>query len=84
VLDFCEAGDQAPGPYDILASRHSLERLKAGLEVMPTKTRTILLAQRLDGMTYSQIAEQQGLSQSAVEKHIARAMLFLQQWMQDW
>jgi RNA polymerase sigma-70 factor (ECF subfamily) len=35
-------------------------------------------------MTYSQIAEQQGLSQSAVEKHIARAMLFLQQWMQDW
>lgn len=30
---------------------------------------------RLDGLTYREIAEQQGLSLSSVEKYIAKAML---------
>ncbi|HUO23101.1 MAG TPA: sigma-70 family RNA polymerase sigma factor [Caulobacteraceae bacterium] len=84
TLEGFDQGDPAPSPYDILASRDSLKRLQAGLAAMKPKTRNILLAHRLDGLTYAQIAQQEGLSPSAVEKHLARAMLFLQTWMKEW
>ncbi len=35
---------------------------------------------RLDDMKYREIAERLGISQSAVEKHIAKAALFLTEW----
>jgi RNA polymerase sigma-70 factor (ECF subfamily) len=84
VLDRCDPGDPAPGPHEILASRESLVRLQAGLAAMKPKTRNILLEHRLDGLTYAEIAKRHGLSQSAVEKQIARALLFLQTWMKEW
>jgi RNA polymerase sigma-70 factor (ECF subfamily) len=39
---------------------------------------------RLDGLKYRVIAERMGLSQSAVEKHIAKAALFLTEWVEGW
>jgi DNA-directed RNA polymerase specialized sigma24 family protein len=35
----------------------------------------------MDGLTAAQIAEREGLSVAAVEKRVARALLFLAQWM---
>jgi RNA polymerase sigma factor (sigma-70 family) len=83
ALDHCDQGDPAPGPHEILAGRDSLDRLKAGLAAMKPRARAILLAHRLDDLTYAEIAERQGLSSSAVEKNLARAMLFLQTWMEE-
>jgi RNA polymerase sigma-70 factor (ECF subfamily) len=83
ALDGLDQGDPAPGPHEILASRDNLDRLKAALAAMKPRTRDILLAHRVDGMTYAEIAERERLSQSAVEKHMARAMLFLQTWMEE-
>ena len=39
---------------------------------------------RLDGRKYREIAQELGISQSAVEKHIARAMAHLADWMENW
>jgi RNA polymerase sigma-70 factor (ECF subfamily) len=39
---------------------------------------------RLQGLKYREIAVHFGISQSAVEKHIAKAALFLSQWAQEW
>jgi RNA polymerase sigma-70 factor (ECF subfamily) len=41
---------------------------------MPERTRTIFLLKRLDGLRHKAIATQLGISISAVEKHIVRAM----------
>ncbi len=83
-LDSFDLIDPAPSADESLAARRGLERLQAGLAAMNAKTRDIVLAQRLDGLTYAQIAEREGISQSAVEKRLARGMLFLQEWMEGW
>ena len=74
--------DPAPSVEDQTAARADLARLEAGLAAMSAKSRDIVLAQRLDGLSYAEIAKQQGLSISAVEKRLARGMLFLQDWME--
>jgi RNA polymerase sigma-70 factor (ECF subfamily) len=83
-LEAFDLVDPSPTPDDLFAANRSLERLTAGLKAMNAKSREVLLAQRLDGLTYAQIAEQFGISQSAVEKRLARGMLFLQDWMEGW
>ncbi len=83
-LEAFDPVDPAPQADEALAAQDSHERLTAGLAAMDPKTRDIVLAQRLDRLTYAQIAEKHGLSQSAVEKRLARGMLFLQEWMEGW
>jgi DNA-directed RNA polymerase specialized sigma24 family protein len=39
---------------------------------------------RLNNLKYHEIASQLGISQSAVEKHIAKAVLFLTEWTEGW
>lgn len=39
---------------------------------------------RIEEMKYREIAQALGISQSAVEKHIARAALFLAEWTEGW
>ena len=76
--------DCAPLQDEALIARHRHERLRGGFEQLSPRTREILLMHRLDGRKYREIAEELGISQSAVEKHIARAMLHLSDWMENW
>jgi RNA polymerase sigma-70 factor (ECF subfamily) len=78
-----EIADSGSGPAEVWAARNRLDRLNAGLAALHERTRSILLAQRVDGLSYSEIARREGISVSAVEKQIARAMLFLVEWMKD-
>lgn len=66
------------------SERERLVRVKEGLAKLPPRTREIFLMHRLAGFKYREIAAQYGISQSAVEKHIAEAVLFLTEWTQDW
>jgi len=75
--------DTAPQPEERLASQERLRRIGSGLQRLDPQTRRCLLAKRLDGLTAAQIAEREGLSVAAVEKRMARALLFLTQWMGD-
>ncbi len=57
---------------------HDRERLKgflSALDELSPRCRQIFLLQRFEGLTYSAIAKQLGLSVSAVEKHMMRALL---------
>lgn len=71
-------------PDEELESRNRLSHLEAGLATLPDKTRRILFARRLDGLGFKDIAAQEGLSVSAVEKQVARATLILLKWMDGW
>ncbi|MGK2286269.1 RNA polymerase sigma factor [Pedomonas sp. V897] len=64
-------------PEKITAARGALASLTAGLAELPEKTRTIFVLYRVENIEKRLIAESFGISCSAVEKHVARAMVHL-------
>ncbi|MEN2787863.1 RNA polymerase sigma factor [Sphingomonas qilianensis] len=65
------------GSDRILAGREALDAARAALETLPERTRTIFVLRRLEGMRYIDIGKRLGLSVSAVEKHMVRAVAHL-------
>lgn len=78
------SAENSPLQDEVLASRARLERVREGLSRLTPRTREIFLMHRLDELKYREIAERLGISQSAVEKHIAKAALFLTEWTEGW
>ena len=76
--------DQSPAAEDILQAQARLRRAAEGLELLPERTRRILLSRRLDGLSYKEIALREGLTVAAVEKQVARATLELLKWVDGW
>ena len=58
----------------VLESRDTLRRLEVAIAQLKPKTRAIFLAHRLDGLSYSEIAELTGLSVKGVEKQMSKAI----------
>ncbi|HET7083416.1 MAG TPA: sigma-70 family RNA polymerase sigma factor [Rhizomicrobium sp.] len=84
VLQSSEDRDDSPLQDEVFAARARLERVKRGLDQLPPRTREIFLMYRLDELKCSEIAREIGISVSAVEKHIAKAMFFLTKWSEGW
>jgi RNA polymerase sigma factor (sigma-70 family) len=76
--------DGAPQPDEILRAQERIRRASAGLDQLSPMARRALIAQRLEGLTYAEIAKCEGVPISTVEKQVARAVLFLVRWMDDW
>jgi RNA polymerase sigma-70 factor (ECF subfamily) len=79
-----ESQNHAPLQDEVIAARARLARVKTGLDHLSPRTREIFLMHRLHNLKYREIAEQLGISQSAVEKRIAKATLFLTEWTEGW
>lgn len=84
LLDDVVLIDATPGADAVLLARERVARLSQGLGRLNEKTRAIFLAHRIDGISYQEIARQHAMSVSAVEKHVAKAMLVLTSWMEGW
>ena len=84
LLDTEVLVDLAPTQETVLLAREQLDRLSVCLSRLPAKTREILLANRVDELSYQQIAAAHGICVSTVEKHIAKAMLLLTKGMDGW
>lgn len=69
--------DTTPTPDEVLAADQCLERMRDALDAVSRRTRDVFFMQRLDGLSYAQIAQRLGVSISAVEKHIASALAIL-------
>ena len=61
-------------PHRVAADREALALLRQGLEELPERSRRIFLLFRFEQIDQRTIAEAFGISVSAVEKHIHRAM----------
>jgi RNA polymerase sigma factor (sigma-70 family) len=73
-----EAGDLEPlDPARVLLGRESLGEVSDALRELPERTRAIFLLFRLEGMKQSELAALYGVSVSAVQKHILKAMTHL-------
>lgn len=64
-------------PYRVAAGREQLALLDAALSDLPERTRQIFLLFRYENVSQRTIAESFGISVSAVEKHLRRAMAYL-------
>jgi RNA polymerase sigma-70 factor (ECF subfamily) len=76
-LDPEHHGDDEPDPERVLSGKQSLRAATAALLSLPERTRTIFVLHRLEGYKHREIAEQLGISVSAVEKQIIRAVQHL-------
>jgi len=65
--------DERPSAEAGLIAREQLAALQRALDALPERTRTIFRRFRLDGEPQKQIAEDLGVSVSAIEKHLTRA-----------
>jgi RNA polymerase sigma factor (sigma-70 family) len=84
LLDEVVLVDTTPSAEATLLGRERMARMVVCLGRLNEKTRHIFLAHRVDGMSYQEIAREQNLSISAVEKHVAKATLQVTSWMEGW
>lgn len=70
-------------PDRVLEGRERLRRASAILLELPERTRHIFMLRRMEGLRYQDIASRLGISVSAVEKHMQRAMTYLIQRLGD-
>jgi RNA polymerase sigma factor (sigma-70 family) len=61
-------------PERVLIAKEALERMVAALEQVPPRAREALLLHRFEEATYASVARRMGISVSAVEQLITRAL----------
>ncbi|WP_432443525.1 RNA polymerase sigma factor [Pseudomonas batumici] len=66
--------NQGCEPEAALEAGNDLRHVEAALRSLPERTRQIFLLNRIHGRKYTEIAKVMGLSKSAVEKHMMRAL----------
>jgi RNA polymerase sigma factor (sigma-70 family) len=64
-------------PDRFLESRETLAEIIAALHELPERTRSIFMLVRLENLKQAEIAAHYGISVSAVEKHLGKAVLRL-------
>lgn len=64
-------------PERVLDSKERLQRLVAAVGTLPERTRQAFVLHRFEDMSYAAIARHMGISVSAVEKHIMKAIRIL-------
>jgi len=70
-------GEHDLDPERVLTGKDDLRAATAALLSLPERTRTIFILHRLEGYKHREIAAQLGISVSAVEKQIVRAVQHL-------
>jgi RNA polymerase sigma factor (sigma-70 family) len=82
IGEMLDISDGQPLHTEVLAAQERLNKIMAGLDSLGPRTREIFLLHRIDGLKYREIAAQFDITVSAVEKHIAKASLFLVNWVE--
>jgi len=65
--------DEAPSAERSLLARQRLRRVELALATLGERTQAIFRRFRIEGVSQSRIAQEEGISVSAVEKHLQRA-----------
>lgn len=73
---------QAPNPEQLADIQQQWQALIDQLDTLPERTKQVFLLNRVEGETYTAIAQKLGLSISTVEKDMMRAMRLCRQWQQ--
>jgi len=66
-----------PTPDQCVEQQQRLDLLREAILTLPPRCREVYLLNRMQGMSFVQIARHLGISTQAVEKHVAKALLEL-------
>jgi len=67
-------GEEQADPARVLGGKEELQAATVALLGLPERTRTVFVLRRLEGQCFRDIAAHLGISVSAVEKHMVRAI----------
>lgn len=81
--DTLDCPSDAPSAEQTVLDRQRVALFKQALAALPPRCREVFLLHRLHHVTYEDIARRLGISESAVEKHIMRALMRLRQAIQE-
>lgn len=63
-----------PSPEQTATGRDELERVRLALMELPERTRQVFALARIEGLTYREVAQRLDISDSSVQKHLAKAI----------
>ena len=84
ALDRMQLIDPNPPPDVVCAAQERLHHMRLGLANLSPRQREIFLLNRVEGYSFVQVAQQLGLSISMIEKHAAKAILAMTNWMEEY
>lgn len=70
-------------PERVLQAREQMARAMAAIEELPERTRRVFVLVRFEEMSYKLVAQRLGVSVSAVEKHVMKALRHLGKCLRD-
>jgi RNA polymerase sigma factor (sigma-70 family) len=83
ALDTLQLIDPNPLPDVVCAAQERLKHMRQGLANLSPRQREVFLLNRVEGYSFAQISQQLHLSMSMVEKHAAKAVLAMTNWMEE-
>jgi RNA polymerase sigma factor (sigma-70 family) len=78
-----EIADPAPDPMRRAEARAELKALECAISGLPERSRTILIASRLEGLTHQAIADRLGISRRTVLYELRRTIDHLEMRLED-
>ncbi len=72
--DMADIAEEAPSPEASVEARRRLDLLRRTVGELPSRTRQVFVLNRIEGLTYPQTAQRLGISESSVQKHLAKAL----------
>ncbi len=73
-VDRLAGADPSPDAVGQLTAIEDLARVKAAIERLPAACREVFILCKVEGLSHAEVARRLGVSQSNVEKHIARGL----------
>ena len=65
--------DGQPSPEQSVGARNDMAMVRAASLEMPERTRHVFVLARIEGLTYREVSERLQISESSVQKHLAKA-----------
>ena len=77
--DLARLPGDGPSPESAADARRRLDRLRAAVEELPQRTRQVFVLARIEDLTHREIAGRLKISESSVQKHLAKALQHVMQ-----
>jgi RNA polymerase sigma factor (sigma-70 family) len=74
--DLADIPEDLPSVEEVVDSRERLDQLRSLIQELPERTRQVFVLHRIEELTYGEVATRLGISESSVQKHLARALQY--------